>query len=109
MKGLQATQRKAVDQAQVVQNQLVAQKEESTRLSEQVATVTENLQACSSSLPIIRRPFRHRTSVMSGGASAPESRRRVEKSATALQDYARTPEIIPKARPRSPPGGLHVG
>jgi uncharacterized coiled-coil protein SlyX len=49
-KGLQATQQQAVDQLQVVQDQLVAQKEETGKLSEQVATVTEKLQALQQSV-----------------------------------------------------------
>jgi uncharacterized coiled-coil protein SlyX len=44
-KGLQATQQQAVDQLQVVQDQLVAQKAETKKLSEQIAAVTEKLDA----------------------------------------------------------------
>jgi uncharacterized coiled-coil protein SlyX len=44
-KGLQATQQQAVDQLQVVQDQLVAQKAETKRLSEQITAVTEKLDA----------------------------------------------------------------
>jgi len=44
-KGLQVTQQQAVDQLQVVQDQLVAQKEEIRRLSEQIATVSGKVQA----------------------------------------------------------------
>jgi hypothetical protein len=39
-KGLQATQQQAVDQLQVVQDQLMAQKEETRKLSEQFAIMT---------------------------------------------------------------------
>jgi hypothetical protein len=39
------TQQQAVDQLQVVQDQLAAQKEEIRRLSEQIATVNGKLQA----------------------------------------------------------------
>jgi uncharacterized coiled-coil protein SlyX len=44
-KGLQATQQQAVDQLQVVQDQLVAQKAETKKLSEQITAVTEKLDA----------------------------------------------------------------
>ena len=44
-KGLQVTQQQAVDQLQVVQDHLVAQKEEIRRLSEQIATVSGKVQA----------------------------------------------------------------
>lgn len=49
-KGLQATQQQAVDQLQVVQDQLAAQKAETKRLSEQIATVTEKLDALKQSV-----------------------------------------------------------
>ena len=55
-KGLQATQQQAVDQLQVVQDQLVAQKEETRKLSEQVATLTEKLQALQQSVANISAP-----------------------------------------------------
>jgi septal ring factor EnvC (AmiA/AmiB activator) len=55
-KGLQATQQQAVDQLQVVQDQLIAQKEETRKLSEQVATVTEKLQALQQSIANISAP-----------------------------------------------------
>jgi uncharacterized coiled-coil protein SlyX len=42
-KGLQVTQQQAVDQLQVVQDQLAAQKAETKKLSEQMAAVTEKL------------------------------------------------------------------
>ena len=45
MKGLQVTQQQAVDQLQVVQDQLAAQKAETKRLSEEIAAVTANLKA----------------------------------------------------------------
>jgi uncharacterized coiled-coil protein SlyX len=41
--GLQITQQQAVDQLQVVQDQLAAQKAETKRLSDQIATLTEKL------------------------------------------------------------------
>ena len=44
-KGLQVTQQQAVDQLQVVQDQLVAQQAETKRLSEQIAKLTERLDA----------------------------------------------------------------
>jgi uncharacterized coiled-coil protein SlyX len=50
MKGLQATQQQAVDQLQVVQDQLVAQKAETKKLSEQIATMTEKLDALQSAV-----------------------------------------------------------
>jgi uncharacterized coiled-coil protein SlyX len=55
-KGLQATQQQAVDQLQVVQDQLVVQKAETQKLSEQVATVTEKLQALQQSVANISAP-----------------------------------------------------
>jgi hypothetical protein len=55
-KGLQATQQQAVDQLQVVQDQLIAQKAESKKLSEQIATVTEQLQALQQSVASISAP-----------------------------------------------------
>jgi uncharacterized coiled-coil protein SlyX len=44
-KGLGRTQQQAVDQLQVVQDQLVAQKAETKKLSEQVSALTEKLDA----------------------------------------------------------------
>jgi uncharacterized coiled-coil protein SlyX len=44
-KGLEATQQQAVDQLQIVQDQLVAQQNETKKLSEQMATLTEKLDA----------------------------------------------------------------
>ena len=44
-KGLGITQQQAVDQLQVVQDQLVAQKAETKKLSEQIAALTEKLNA----------------------------------------------------------------
>jgi septal ring factor EnvC (AmiA/AmiB activator) len=49
-KGLQVTQQQAVDQLQVVQDQLVAQKAETKKLSEQIATLTEKLDALQQSI-----------------------------------------------------------
>jgi hypothetical protein len=49
-KGLQVTQQQAVDQLQVVQDQLVAQKAETKKLTEQVAILTESCRRCSSPL-----------------------------------------------------------
>jgi septal ring factor EnvC (AmiA/AmiB activator) len=49
-KGLQMTQQQAVDQLQVVQDQLAAQKAETKRLSEQIAAVTEKLDALKQSV-----------------------------------------------------------
>jgi uncharacterized coiled-coil protein SlyX len=50
-KGLQATQQQAVDQLQVVQDQLVAQKAETKKLSEQIAALTEKLNGVQASAP----------------------------------------------------------
>jgi uncharacterized coiled-coil protein SlyX len=50
-KGLQATQQQAVDQLQVVQDQLVAQKAETKKLSEQIAALTEKLNGVQVSAP----------------------------------------------------------
>lgn len=55
-KGLQATQQQAVDQLQVVQDQLVAQKAETKKLSEQIATVNEKLEALERSVADIPAP-----------------------------------------------------
>jgi septal ring factor EnvC (AmiA/AmiB activator) len=55
-KGLQVTQQQAVDQLQVVQDQLAAQKAETKKLSEQIATVTEKLQALQQSVADIPTP-----------------------------------------------------
>jgi uncharacterized coiled-coil protein SlyX len=55
-KGLQATQQQAVDQLQVVQDQLIAQKEETRKLSEQLATVTDKLQTLQQSVGNISAP-----------------------------------------------------
>ena len=49
-RGLQMTQQQAVDQLQVVQDQLVAQKAETKKLSEQIATLTEKLDALQQSI-----------------------------------------------------------
>jgi uncharacterized coiled-coil protein SlyX len=55
-KGLQVTQQQAVDQLQVVQDQLVTQKDEIRRLSEQIATVSGKLQALQQSVADIPAP-----------------------------------------------------
>jgi uncharacterized coiled-coil protein SlyX len=55
-KGLQSTQQQAVDQLQVVQDQLVAQNAETRRLSEQIATVTGKLEALQQSVADIPAP-----------------------------------------------------
>jgi len=44
-KGLEVTQQQAVDQLQLIQDQLVAQQTETRKLSEQIATLTEKLDA----------------------------------------------------------------
>ena len=55
-KGLQVTQQQAVDQLQVVQDQLAAQKAETKKLSEQMAAVTEKLDALQRSVADIPAP-----------------------------------------------------
>ena len=55
-KGLQVTQQQAVDQLQVVQDQLVTQQAEMKRLSEQMATLTEKLEALRQSVADIPGP-----------------------------------------------------
>jgi hypothetical protein len=55
-KGLGITQQQAVDQLQVVQDQLVAQKAETKKLTEQVAILTEKLQTLQQSVAEIPAP-----------------------------------------------------
>jgi septal ring factor EnvC (AmiA/AmiB activator) len=55
-KGLQVTQQQAVDQLQVVQDQLAAQKAETKKLSEQIAAVTEKLDVLQRSVADIPAP-----------------------------------------------------
>jgi uncharacterized coiled-coil protein SlyX len=55
-KGLQVTQQQAVDQLQVVQDQLAMQKAETQKLSEQIAVVTEKLDALQRSVADIPAP-----------------------------------------------------
>jgi uncharacterized coiled-coil protein SlyX len=55
-KGLQATQQQTVDELQVVQDKLAAQNAETKKLSEQIATVTEKLQALQQSIADIPAP-----------------------------------------------------
>jgi uncharacterized coiled-coil protein SlyX len=55
-KGLGITQQQAVDQLQVVQDQLAMQKAETKRLSEQIAAVTEKLDALRQSIASIPAP-----------------------------------------------------
>lgn len=54
--GLQVTQQQAVDQLQVVQDQLVAQRAEMKRLSDQIAALTERLDALQHSIATIPAP-----------------------------------------------------
>ena len=49
-KGLEITQQQAVDQLQVVQDQLVAQQMETKKLSEQMTTLTKRLDALQQSV-----------------------------------------------------------
>jgi uncharacterized coiled-coil protein SlyX len=49
-KGLGITQQQAVDQLQVVQDQLIAQKAETKKLAEQITTLTERLDALQQSV-----------------------------------------------------------
>jgi uncharacterized coiled-coil protein SlyX len=55
-KGLEVTQQQAVDQLQIVQDQLVAQQTETKKLSEQIATLTEKLDAIQRSVANIPAP-----------------------------------------------------
>ncbi|SIO47980.1 hypothetical protein SAMN05443247_06038 [Bradyrhizobium erythrophlei] len=55
-KGLEVTQQQAVDQLQVVQDQLVAQQTETKKLAEQIATLTEKLDALQQSVANIPAP-----------------------------------------------------
>lgn len=55
-KGLQVTQQQAVDQLQVVQDQLVAQKAETKKLSEQITAVTKKLEALQTLLNNMPKP-----------------------------------------------------
>ena len=55
-KGLEATQQQTVDQLQIVQDQLVAQQNETKKLSEQIATLTEKLDALQRSVANIPTP-----------------------------------------------------
>ena len=55
-KGLQSTQQQAVDQLQVVQDQLVAQREETKRLSAEIAALTEKLNTLQVSAPPVSPP-----------------------------------------------------
>jgi uncharacterized coiled-coil protein SlyX len=55
-KGLGITQQQAVDELQVVQDQLAVQKAETEKLSEQIAAVTEKLDVLQQSIAIIPVP-----------------------------------------------------
>ena len=55
-KGLEVTQQQAVDQLQVVQDQLIAQQTETKKLSAQIATLTEKLDALQQSVANIPAP-----------------------------------------------------
>ena len=55
-KGLEVTQQQAVDQLQIVQDQLVAQQTETKKLSEQIATLNEKLDALQQSVANIPAP-----------------------------------------------------
>ena len=55
-KGLEVTQQQAVDQLQIVQDQLVAQQAETKKLSKQIATLTEKLDALQQSVANIPAP-----------------------------------------------------
>jgi septal ring factor EnvC (AmiA/AmiB activator) len=68
-KGLQAIQQQAVDQLQVVQDQLVAQKAETKKLSEQIAAVTEKLDALQQSVADIPAPSAHVPTPAAAGKS----------------------------------------
>jgi uncharacterized coiled-coil protein SlyX len=68
-KGLEVTQQQAVDQLQVVQDQLVAQQAETKKLSEQIAALTEKLDALQRSVADIP------TAPVSAPVLSPKSRR----------------------------------
>ena len=55
-KGLEVTQQQAVDQLQIVQDQLVTQQTETKKLSDQIATLTEKLEALQQSVANIPAP-----------------------------------------------------
>jgi uncharacterized coiled-coil protein SlyX len=55
-KGLQVSQQQAVDQLQVVQDQLVVQRAETKRLSDQIAALTEKLDALQQSVDNVPMP-----------------------------------------------------
>ena len=55
-KGLEVTQQQAVDQLQIVQDQLAAQQAETKKLSKQIATLTEKLDALQQSVANIPAP-----------------------------------------------------
>ena len=55
-KGLEVTQQQAVDQLQIVQDQLLAQQVETKALSRQIATLTEKLDALQQSVANIPVP-----------------------------------------------------
>ncbi|MDB5605556.1 MAG: hypothetical protein JWP25_2456 [Bradyrhizobium sp.] len=58
-KGLEVTQQQAVDQLQVVQDQLAAQQAETKKLSEQISALTEKLDALQGSVTNIPAPLTH--------------------------------------------------
>jgi len=68
-KGLEVTQQQAVDQLQIVQDQLAAQKAETKKLSEQISAVTEKLDALQGSIANIPAPS------VASPVSQPKSRR----------------------------------
>jgi uncharacterized coiled-coil protein SlyX len=68
-KGLEVTQQQAVDQLQIVQDQLAAQKAETKKLSEQMSAVTEKLDALQGSVANIPGPS------VASPVSQPKSRR----------------------------------
>jgi hypothetical protein len=68
-KGLQLTQQQVVDQLQVVQDHLVAQKAETKKLTEQVAILTEKLQTLQQSAAEIPVP-----SALATGPASSKSR-----------------------------------
>ena len=68
-KGLEVTQQQAVDQLQVVQDQLVAQQAETKKLSEQIAALTEKLDALQRSVADIP------TAPVAAPVLSPKSRR----------------------------------
>jgi uncharacterized coiled-coil protein SlyX len=68
-KGPQITQQQAVDQLQIVQDQLIAQRAETKRLSEQIAILNEKLDAMQQSIAAASMPSSREPSPSSAAKS----------------------------------------